>query len=146
MTRPSEGIGQKIPLAKTICLIWLATLLFSFPGPRSFFSSGVKRAYAQAAATTSGKSAKGKISYTGGPGDTLKTAVVIHGALNSLDGITAENNYLKKKFGQENWDWQFVRKSTLQNGDEYFDKVEIEFRNLRKKTIFFNITEFFGKL
>jgi hypothetical protein len=145
-TRASDTRYRQDHMSRTLALTLGTVLLFFFCSPFCHLAPGVRVAAAQTAAPHRGQAAKSQISFSGGPGDTLETAVVISGALNSLDGINAETKYLEKKFGRENRDWQFVRKSTLQNGDEYFDKIEIELKDLRKKTIFFNITAFFGKL
>jgi hypothetical protein len=103
-------------------------------------------AAAQTAAPHRGQAAKSQISFSGGPGDTLETAVVITGAANSIAGIAAETKYLEKRFGRHNRDWELTRKATFQKDDNYFDRVDIELKNHTTKTIFFDITKFFGKL
>ena len=144
MTKPNKGTGRQARLVGIFFLILGTALLFSVPHPFSLSLTGTGQAWAQSAKRGPGKSAK--ITYQGGPGDTMKTAVVIKGAANSIDGIAAEYHYLKKKYGRENQDWQLIRKTTFQKEDNYFDRLEIELKNHSKKTIFFNITEFFGKL
>lgn len=132
-------------MAGTLCLILGAALLFSFPGPFSLPAAGAGLAYAQTTQPAPEKPAKPKISFKGGPGDTPATAVVILGASDSLAGIAAEYSYLEKKFGRQNVDWTLYRQSVLQKEDKIFDQMEIKLKDARKRTIFFDITEFFGK-
>ncbi|MBI4643007.1 MAG: hypothetical protein HY790_01085 [Deltaproteobacteria bacterium] len=133
-------------MARTICMLLVATLLFSFSSPFSLPSSGAKLAYAQATAPAPEKPAKPKIVFKGGPGDTPETAVVISGAPNSRVGINAEYYYLMKKFGQPNADWKLKRQSVLHVKGKDYDRMEIELKDGSKKDVFFDITEFFGKL
>jgi hypothetical protein len=123
-----------------------AALLFSFVSPFSLPSSEPKRACAQATAPAPEKPAKPKITFKGGPGDTPETAVVISGAPNSRVGIDAEYYYLMKKFGQPNVDWKLKRQSVLHLKGKDYDRMEIELQDGSKKDVFFDITEFFGKL
>ena len=104
---------------------------------------GNQPAYAQPA---SEPQAKSQITYKGGPGDTPETAVVISGAPNSMAGIAAEYSYLKKKFGRENDDWMLTRQSVLQQKGKVYDRMDLDLKNGSKKTVFFDISEFFGKL
>jgi hypothetical protein len=90
--------------------------------------------------------AQPKITYAGGPGDTPETAVVISGATNSLAGISAEYHYLEKQFGQPNADWKLKRQCVVNHQGKVYDSMEIEMRDGSKKTILFDISEFFGKL
>jgi hypothetical protein len=131
-------------MTKTIYLILAATLLFSFPGAHSILSIGAKPVYAQAGQPAPGKQTR--ISFKGGPGDSLETAVAISGAPNSGAGIAAEYYYLEEKFGRPNADWKLHRQSVLHKNGRHYDRMDIELKNGSKKTVFFDITEFFGKL
>ena len=90
--------------------------------------------------------AKSPITYKGGPGDTPATAVVILGASNSIAGVAAEYSYLKKKFGRENDAWLLTRQSILQQDGKVYDRMDLDLKDGSKKTVFFDIGEFFGKL
>ena len=63
-----------------------------------------------------------------------------------MAGIAAEYSYLKKKFGQENVDWMLTRQSVLQKDGKVFDRMDLDLKDGSKKTVFFDIGEFFGKL
>jgi hypothetical protein len=87
-----------------------------------------------------------KIIFKGGPGDRAETAVVILGAPNSFAGIAAEYAYLKKQFGRENVDWNLTRQSVLQQKGKVYDRMDLDLKDGSRKTVFFDIGEFFGKL
>jgi hypothetical protein len=76
-------------------------------------------------------------------GDSLETAVVIHGASNSGEGIKAENQYLSEKFGQHGLDWDKKGQSLIGKEDKQYDKLDIELKDGTNKTVYFDITEFF---
>ena len=121
-------------------------LVFSLMNPFPFSSLGASRARAQSTAAAPKKPAKIKITFTGGPGGTPATAVVISGAPNSRIGIDAEYYFLRKKFGKPKVDWNLKHQKVLQEKGKVYDRMEIELKDGSKKTIFFDITEFFGKL
>jgi len=87
-----------------------------------------------------------QITFKGGPGDTPETAVLISGATNSIAGTAAEYTYLREKFGRENVDWNLKRQSVLQQKGKFYDRLELELKDGSRKTVFFDISEFFGKL
>ncbi len=133
-------------MARILCLVLGTALLFSFSIPFSPSTTNANSVYAQAVQPAPEPPARPKISFTGGPGDTTATAVIISGAPNSRVGIDAEYYYLGKKFGQRNVDWKLKRQSVLQEKGKVYDCMEIEMKDGSKKTVFFDITEFFGKL
>ncbi len=90
--------------------------------------------------------AKPQITFKGGPGDTPETAVIILGAPNSMAGITAEYSYLGKQLGRRNVDWNLRRQSVLNQKGKVYDRMDLELKDGGKKTVFFDISEFFGKL
>ena len=89
---------------------------------------------------------KPRVTFKGGPGDTTETAVVISGAPNSMVGIDAEYYFLAKQFGRQNVDWRLKRQSVLNQKGKVFDRMDLEMKDGSKKTVFFDISEFFGKL
>ena len=134
-------------MTRNLCVILVVALLFSiFPSPASLIFSEVQRAYAQTTQPSPEKPAKPKISFKGGPGDTPETAVVISGAPNSRIGIDAEYYFLEKIFGRPNVDWKLKRQSVLHVKGKVFDRMELELKGGAKQDVYFDITEFFGKL
>ena len=126
-------------------VLLIAALPFSIlTGPSSIplFPVAVP-SYAQPA---SNQPSKAPISLTGGPGDTPETAVVIIGAANSMAGVAAEYHYLERQFGRRQVDWRLKRQSVRRFQGKIYDAMEIELADGSRKTIFFDISEFFGKL
>lgn len=134
-------------MLRTFFLVMAAIMLgavLSGPCPLPFF--GPQPACAQAAPPAPQPGPKPKITIKGGPGDTPETALVISGAPNSMLGISAEYHVLEKEFGRQNVDWKLKRQSVLRQKGKIYDRMEIELKDGSKKTVFFDITEFFGKL
>jgi hypothetical protein len=91
-----------------------------------------------------GKSRKG-ITFGGGPGDTIERAVVIRGAPDSNLGVEAEYRYLAQKYGRPRTDWQLIGQGLVEAGDCFYDEMHIRLADGTERTVFFDITEFFGK-
>ena len=131
-----------------IFLFALATVLLFhlFLGSFSLPFLQAHPAYAQATQPAPGPPTNPKITFKGGPGDKPENAVVILGASNSFAGIAAEYNYLRQKFGRRNVDWNLVRQSVLQQQGKVYDRMDLDLKDGSRKTVFFDIGEFFGKL
>lgn len=85
------------------------------------------------------------VTYEGGGGDSLQTAVIIKGAPDHFSGIKAEYDYIETKFGRKNVDWQLVRQSLIREGGRAYDRMEIRLPDGSRKELYFDLTEFFGK-
>jgi hypothetical protein len=85
------------------------------------------------------------VTYRGGTGESLDDAIVIQGVMDTNEGVASEYQYLSEKFGQRGIDWELARQELIVNGEKQFDKLDIRLSNGITKTIYFNITEFFGK-
>jgi len=85
------------------------------------------------------------VAFEGGPGDSPETAVIIRGATNGVAGVEAEYRYLREKFGQQNRDWHLTRQALMRKGDRMFDVMHLELADGSKRTLYFDITEFFRK-
>lgn len=86
------------------------------------------------------------ITYEENSGDSIENAIVIHGALNEKEGVYAEYEYLSKKFGERGKDWKLVQQSVTDGiKGKYYDEMEIILSDGTKRTICFDITEFFRK-
>lgn len=125
----------------------LSALIASFfltLGHVPFVSWGkVKQANAQ---QNLNKSPQPGITFAGGSGESFEKAIIIKGATNSGAGIAAEYQYLEKKFGRRNADWKLIRQGLLHKNAKHFDLMQIELADGTQKDIYFDITEFFGKL
>ena len=91
-----------------------------------------------------GKKRRG-ITFEGGPGDRIERAVIIRGVPNSALGVEAEYRYLARKFGRPGIDWELVGQGLLEPGHRKYDEMHIKLADGTQRTIYFDITEFFGK-
>lgn len=82
------------------------------------------------------------ITFSGGDGSTLEAAIVIKGAKNSLEGVVAESLWV----GKRHPDWRKDSQALIDNGGKMFDRIEYVTAADERKTLFFDITDFFGKL
>lgn len=63
------------------------------------------------------------ITLSNNTGKSFEDAIVIKGARNTEEGVTAEYEYLVDKFGIPNIDWKFIQQSMILGKDKYFDKL-----------------------
>lgn len=82
----------------------------------------------------------------GGDGSSKEQAVIINATSTNV-GVTAEYDYIKKKYGQENVDWE--RESQMltrkQLDGKIFDIVTVKLKDGSSRTFWFDITAFYGK-
>lgn len=85
--------------------------------------------------------ASAKITYAGGDGSSCENAVVIKGAVDTFQGIDAENNWIRQHFAKG------VRVSTKSGDcqDRITDVVGIRMPDGTLKTVIFDISDFYGK-
>jgi hypothetical protein len=88
---------------------------------------------------------RGGITFEGGPGDTVERAVIIRGAANHVAGVAAEYQHLAEKFGRRGVDWQLKTQTLLEQGGHRYDEMHIVLADGTPRTVFFDLTEFFGK-
>jgi hypothetical protein len=79
------------------------------------------------------------ITFEGGDGEAPEHAVVIKGARNGREGVTAESGWIAKTHP----DWRMGRQSLI-TGTKTYDRIEYVTPQGRK-TIYFDISDFFGK-
>jgi len=80
-----------------------------------------------------------------GSGQSTEDAIKILGVKDNFIGVMAEYEYLEKKFGKKGIDWKLEMQALIVEGDKYYDKMVLKFSDGTKKTIYFDITPFFGK-
>jgi len=84
------------------------------------------------------------ITFEGGSGDTIETAVIIRGASTHSVGVDAEYRYLEQQFGTRTVDWEPGLQSLIKTDDRKYDKIDIRLSDGSHQTVYFDITEFFG--
>lgn len=78
-------------------------------------------------------------------GDSIEKAIVIRDAKSSFEGIAAEYDYLAMKFGARGKDWNLALQALINEKGKHYDQMNLDFPNGTKRTVFFDITSFFGK-
>jgi len=86
------------------------------------------------------------IRFAGGDGTSIATAIAILGAHGEADGTTAEYSYLANVYGPQGSAWTMDRQSLLNASGKSYDALLITLAYGTKKTIYFDISDFFGKL
>lgn len=74
-----------------------------------------------------------------------KTGNLINNAI-KIESVPAEYEYLSKKFGEINKDWELESQTLVERDKKYCDKMDIILFSGTRKTIYFDITDFYGKL
>ena len=86
------------------------------------------------------------ISFSNNSGESIEDAIVIINATGEEDGVDSEYYYLEKRFGIQEIDWELVSQSLLSGeGDRYYDKMDIRLSAGEMISIYFDITDFYGK-
>lgn len=87
-----------------------------------------------------------KVTYEGGDGKTIETAIVIKNAENERNGIAAEYSYISKKHGQKFTNWKPVGNMSQSKNGKVFDIITIvSLPENETITYCFEITDFYGK-
>jgi len=86
------------------------------------------------------------IVFEGGGGGSPDTAVIIKGAKDSIVGLAAEYYYLEMKYGRQNVKWKLIGQNLLHKRSSHLDLLRIQFLDGSQQEIYFDITEFFGKM
>ena len=81
------------------------------------------------------------IVYEGGNGTSFSDAIIIKGAPNSEIGVPAEYRLLRKKYPG----YRMFKQRTLSGDGKQYDIIEIKNAQGDTITIYFDITNFYGK-
>ena len=84
------------------------------------------------------------IEFLGGDGSSQKQAVLIHGAKGENDGVAAEYKYLELLYGAEGERWNRSEQSLLEDNGRSYDELDYTLDG-KRVSIYFDITEYFGK-
>ena len=86
-----------------------------------------------------------RITFEGGPGDTIERAIVIHGAPDERLGVNCEYEYLDWEFGCRGVDWTLERQAPRKCDKRAHDEMSIRLADGTQRSVVFDITEFYGK-
>ena len=76
------------------------------------------------------------------PGLTIETAIVLENATSELNGVSAEHAYTRQHY--PGWTWK--TQSLVEHEARPHDVIELIGPNGETKTIYFDITNWFGRL
>jgi hypothetical protein len=76
------------------------------------------------------------ITFGGGDGRTLQTAVVIRGVASSSEVVDAEHRWIRENHP----DWEKGNQALLTEGDRSFDRIDYQLPTGEKQTLYFDIT------
>ena len=86
-----------------------------------------------------------QITFEGGSGESPEKAVIIRGAFHDLMGTVAEFHWLAAAFGQKDVDWKVVTHAHGTVGNKDIDTVVVRLTSGIERTVYFDVTESFGK-
>jgi hypothetical protein len=104
---------------------------------------GRKRRSQRTASSNDAGTTRG-VSFEGGGGDTVESAIVVRGARHDLEGTYAEFAWLAHEYGQKDEHWKLVSRSHGRHGSREIDTFHIELSDGTALTVFFDCTESFG--
>jgi len=83
----------------------------------------------------------GHLVFEGGDGSSIEQAVIVKNAKNEEEGVDAEAKWIRKIHPG----WRKGNQALLNKNGKSYDRIEYATPDGRTQTIFFDITEFFGK-
>ena len=66
------------------------------------------------------------VEYAGGDGKTVDSAIIIKNAKNERVGVSAEYEYLEKKYGKKFTTWKPVSQAVLSHNGREYDSIKIQ--------------------
>ncbi len=80
------------------------------------------------------------VKISGGDGFSFEEAIIISDC-SSLEGVEQEYIEVRERLGN----YQLIRQSLQNQGDRMYDVLELKLEDGREITLYFDITDFFGK-
>ncbi|MFX0032916.1 MAG: hypothetical protein ACFE8E_10930 [Candidatus Hodarchaeota archaeon] len=80
------------------------------------------------------------VKISGGNGTSYEDAIIISDCSN-IEGVEQEYIELRKRFGN----YRLIKQSLIQNNGKVYDLLEIELEDGTITSVYFDITNFFGK-
>lgn len=78
-------------------------------------------------------------------GKSPEEAIVIVEAKSSREGVRAEYDYLSAEFGERGKAWQLELQQLLNHNGRVYDVMKVLLAGGKQVTLYFDITDFFGK-
>lgn len=83
----------------------------------------------------------GKLVFEGGDGSSIEQAVVIKNAKDEMEGVDAEDKWVRKIHPG----WRKGAQALMSDNGKSYDRIDYTTPKGETKTLFFDITGFFGK-
>ncbi|MBK8982599.1 MAG: hypothetical protein IPM38_09845 [Ignavibacteria bacterium] len=83
--------------------------------------------------------------FAGGDGTSFENAVIIK-AKTSSEGISNEYMFISMLYGNPDKDWELLKQSLADHQNKSYDVMKIKLKNGEVKEVFFDITNFYGKI
>ena len=84
---------------------------------------------------------EGTLVVTGGPGDTLQTAIVIKKTPRGLSAAGAETLLLAKWFGERGTNWMMKRQAMVQVDGRTYDTYDVVVTDGSERRLYFDVTD-----
>jgi hypothetical protein len=88
---------------------------------------------------------EGTLVVTGGPGDSLQTAIVIKKTPRGLSAAGAEMMLLGKWFGERGKQWTMKRQEMVQVDGRTFDTYQVVLSDGAERQLFFDVTDWLNR-
>ena len=85
------------------------------------------------------------VNYSGHEGKSIDDAIIISDVDNHFDGINAEYRYIENSYGRRGVDWRMIRQELLNENQKVYDRILIQLTDQTEISLYFDLTEFFGK-
>ena len=85
------------------------------------------------------------VNYSANEGNSIDDAIRITEVNDHFEGIDAEYLFIEDRFGKRGVGWKLVKQELLNEKQQVFDKITIELADQNVKSLYFNLTAFFGK-
>jgi hypothetical protein len=84
---------------------------------------------------------EGTLVVTGGPGDSVHTAIVIKKTPKGLSAAGAEHLLLVQRYGHQGETWQLARQDFIKQGGRVFDVFHIVLSDGAERDLYFDVTD-----
>lgn len=89
---------------------------------------------------------EGTLVVTGGPGDTVQTAIVIKKTPRGLSAAGAETMLLRKWFGERDKNWTLARQAMMQVDGRTYDTYDVVLADGSERRLYFDVTDWLSRL
>jgi hypothetical protein len=84
---------------------------------------------------------EGTLVVTGGPGDSVHTAIVIKKTPKGLSAAGAEHLLLTQRYGRRGQEWKLTRQDLIKQDGRVFDTFHIVLSDGAERDLFFDVTD-----